>query len=463
VNQPIIRFEQLDFLGPDRGPDQLEGLKVLVLGLGTHGGGTDLVHFLHSKGAIVTVSDHAPRSTLNASIELIDSIIPEENIHLGGHQADHLRGIDWAVINPAIPPAAPFLQHVYESGVRPVTELGLFLAWAPHQHLAAVTGTNGKSTVCALAHDMISASGLPVRVGGNFGGSLLSQLESCSTETRWIVEISSFQASRLGTEIPRPPVVALTPFAPDHLDWHGDEETYFQAKLNLLRPPHRQSQLVIAAPDSPFVAAISELETAPNLISMIDPELQTNDYASANPNLDGVTGRSNLALAMTLAKKLGATKEGCQTAAKSFSGLPHRFEVVTRKNGVTFINDSKATTPDATISALDRIEGRVIWLCGGKDKGIDLDPLASSISKRNIHIFAYGDSADRLLGAIKSRAPHNLARRCDHLDEAFESAVDLCQPGDTILLSPAFPSYDQYTSFEERGEHFRNLVIGLEE
>jgi len=461
VNRQATRFEDLDFLGPDRDTDQLEGLRVLVLGLGTHGGGTDLARFLHSKGALVSVSDHATRAALGASIDSIESIVDEDRLHLGGHQEHHLDGIDWVVVNPAIPPHTPFLKNILDSGVRPVTELGLFLAWAPHRFLAAVTGTNGKSTVCALAGEMLKASGIPVCIGGNWGGSLLRHLEEATDETRWIVEISSFQASRLGSEIPRPPLVALTTFAPDHLDWHGDEETYFRAKLNLLQPPHQLSPSVIVTADSPFTEVLSDLSVPPSLIPIPDQgESRGQEGATSSPALEGSSGRCNLAVATTLAKKLGATAEGCQIGAENFRGLPHRFEMVTSSNGVNFINDSKATTPDATLAALDRLDSPVRWLCGGKDKGIPIDDLVSFAATRKIHVFTYGDSADRIQEAFRNHSRDTPVEIWKTLEEAFAAAMGQCQPGDTVLLSPAFPSYDQYSSFEVRGDHFRTLVEG---
>jgi len=456
VTSSVTRFEELEFMGPDRDPDQLAGLQVLVLGLGTHGGGTDLIDFLHSRGAHVSVSDTASASALSASIDLIAGKVAPERLHTGGHHPEHLEGMDWVVVNPAIPPAAAFLREVHQSGVRVVTELGLFLAWAPHDHVAAVTGTNGKSTVCALAREMLLASGVPVEVGGNFGGSLLKKLGASTEGTRWIVEISSFQASRLGTEIPRPALVALTCFAPDHLDWHGDEATYFQAKVNLLRGPHRKPAKVIVEKNSPFVDALDSLETEPQIVSPEATELfEILEPQNISPALTGDTGHSNLALATTLARALGASLEGCRIAAEKFQGLPHRFEFVPGDDHLIYINDSKATTPDATIAALSRLDGPVHWLCGGKDKGIDIAALVSHCKSAKISVYPYGESAGKLARHFEG------ARQFETLEQAFHGARSSARAGETILCSPAYPSYDQFASFEERGEVFRKLVASV--
>ena len=456
MTSSATQFEELEFMGPDRDPDQLAGLQVLVLGLGTHGGGTDLIDFLHARGAQVSVSDTASASELSASIDLIAGKVTREQIHTGGHHPEHLEGIDWVVVNPAIPPAAAFLQEVHLSGVRVVTELGLFLAWAPHEHLAAVTGTNGKSTVCALVKEMLLASGVPVEVGGNFGGSLLKKLGASTEETRWIVEISSFQSSRLGLEIPRPPLVALTCFAPDHLDWHGDEATYFQAKMNLLRGPHRKPAKVIVEKNSPFVNALDSLETKPQIVSPNATELlEILEPQHISPALTGDTGHSNLELATALARDLGASNEGCRIAAEKFQGLPHRFEVVPGKDDLIYINDSKATTPDATIAALSRLNGPIHWLCGGKDKGIDIAALVSCCKSANVSVYPYGESSGKLALHFEG------ARQFETLEQAFHDARNHARAGETILCSPAYPSYDQFVSFEERGEVFRKLVASV--
>ena len=448
------RFEELEFRGPDRGIHELAGLQVLVLGLGTHGGGTDLVEFLHSHGACVSVSDQATQADLASSIARIQDQVPAERIHTGGHQVQHLEKMDWVVVNPAIPPAAPFLDEVQKSGVRVVTELGLFLAWAPHDHLAAVTGTNGKSTVCALVKEMLQDSGIPVELGGNFGGSLLKKLDSANPETRWIVEISSFQASRLGMEIPRPALVALTSYAPDHLDWHGDEETYFQAKINLLHGPHRQAPAVIVAEDSPFRPELDRLPNRPNVL--VPPT--DDDWGSTNlsPALAGSTGRDNTRLAVTLARRLGASAEGCRKAASRFRGLPHRYELVTATDGLTYINDSKATTPDAAMAALARLEGPVHWLCGGQDKGIDIESLITWSQSREIFVYPYGESANLIARHLKGVEVY------ESLKAAFDGARSRAQSGETVLCSPAYPSYDQFRSFEERGEAFRAMVASID-
>ena len=461
MNPQITQFEELEFQGPDRGIDELTDLRVLVLGLGTHGGGTDLIQFLHSRGALITVSDIASRDQIAPSIQLIESMVPAERIHTDGHQDHHLKNIDWVVVNPAIPPRAPFLKKVHESGVRPVTELGLFLSWVSHSNLAAVTGTNGKSTVCALTRDMLQGSGIPVQLGGNFGGSLLLQLDSAPKETRWIVEISSFQASRLGKEISRPPLVALTSFAPDHLDWHGDKDTYFQAKMNLLRGPHQRPSVVIVADESPFKPEIEKLSDEIQIIPFSSSNSSGVEFDSKiSPALAGSTGNSNRELAQTLAQKLGATEEACHKATAQFAGLPHRFEFVATVENVTFINDSKATTPDAALSALNRIEGPIHWLCGGKEKGIPLDDLVHFCARKDLHVYAFGESSQNIMNAL-ANSPSCSLFEFTTLEEAFDFARSRSQAGDTLLCSPAYPSYDQYQSFEQRGEHFINLVTGI--
>ncbi|MGE4602159.1 MAG: Mur ligase family protein, partial [Planctomycetota bacterium] len=214
----IVEGCDLQFQPPDRTPDQLDGLRVLVLGLGRHGGGTDLIRFLVSHGAIVSVSENAPEKELAASLAKLEGI----DLHrktFGGHKSEDLDDCDWVVVNPAIPPSSPFLGEIARSNTQAVTEMGLALSWLPSKHLAAITGTNGKSTTCVLARDMLSASGISVKAGGNLGGSLLGALNQPDPDRRYIVEISSFQAERLEQGGSRPRIVSVTNLSPDHLDW----------------------------------------------------------------------------------------------------------------------------------------------------------------------------------------------------------------------------------------------------
>lgn len=454
---------------PDRNPGQLEGLNILVLGLGVHGGGTELIHYLHSKGARLTISDSGNKDDLNESLQDIERCA--ESIFIGPHEEEQLEGIDWVVVNPAIPPHAPFLKKVFSSGVRVVSELGLFLAWCPREYLAAVSGTNGKSTVCELTRSMLSDSGIPAVAGGNLGGSLLGMLDGADRELRWIVEISSFQLDRLGPLCPRPSTVAITNFSEDHLDWHGSRDAYLKAKFELLKNPDPSPGYAILPDTGQFgidlIPQLEDFEILRSTGETTDPNEfiipQQNDTELSIPyrpsqSLQGPTGRKNAHMAATLARHLGASSEGISTAIQSFSGLPHRFQLIETIKGVTYIDDSKATTPDSAQAALSNLSGKIYWLCGGKSKGLSLLQLSETASDKNIEILGFGSSNHELKEAFSGVDSGNCFRGFEDLEAAFKIASSEAAPGDTVLLSPGYPSFDQYLSFEARGQHFKKLV-----
>ena len=315
----------LKFGSPDRNPDQLEGLRVLVVGLGRHGGGTELVRFLADRGAVVSITDPADRDQLQSSIDLVADL-PLHRVRIGEpHQRQDLLDCDWVVVNPAIPPGTPFLEQIAGSPVLAVTELGLTLAWLPRQHLAAVTGTHGKSTTCQLACEMLRSSGLEAIAGGNLGGSLLSQIdEGPASEMRFIVEVSSFQAERLDVAAERPPVVAITNISDDHLDWHGSRKQYLDAKLRLLENPGPDDAIAILPTTGPLGrdyhcdsrtvircgldGSIGESRPGPGSLQIVAPGRDELTIAFSAPRpLEGAAGLENSLQAATIAAALGAT------------------------------------------------------------------------------------------------------------------------------------------------------------
>ena len=470
----------LKFGSPDRNPDQLEGLRVLVVGLGRHGGGTELVRFLADRGAVVSITDPADHDQLQSSIDLVADL-PLHRVRIGEpHQRQDLLDCDWVVVNPAIPPRTSFLEQIAGSPVLAVTELGLTLSWLPRQYLAAVTGTHGKSTTCQLACEMLRASGLGAIAGGNLGGSLLSQIdEDPASEMRFIVEVSSFQAERLDAAADRPSIVAITNFSDDHLDWHGSRKQYLDAKLRLLEKPGRGDALAILPTsgalgrdfhcDSRSVircgldGSTGESRPGPGSLQIVTPgrDELTIPFSAPSP-LEGAAGLENSLQAATIAAALGATEEGISTAIDTYVGLPHRYQEVRKLQGIRYIDDSKATTPEAVASAIGRSQSTLHWLCGGQPKSgeIDIRCLLEPLSVRMCHAYCFGEMADSWQAALGSaRLSHLEGHRS--LAAALEAAAAKAAAGEMVLLSPGGSSFDQYSSAEERGLHFQQLVAEM--
>ncbi|MBT5737198.1 MAG: UDP-N-acetylmuramoyl-L-alanine--D-glutamate ligase [Planctomycetes bacterium] len=479
-DEPAVNTEMvsdLSFQPPDREPDQLEGLKVLVLGLGRHGGGTGLVQFLAKRGAEVSISDPASRETLGRSLDMVQPWVKGPT-HIGEpHHPDHLDRCDWVVVNPAIPPGTPILEQIASRDILPVTELGLALCWLPTRQLALVTGTHGKSTTCQLASQMLKESGLTAVAGGNLGGSLLSHLDDEDLEQlRLVVEVSSFQAQRLALRQDTAAVVMITNLTEDHLDWHGSRQAYHQAKLRLLDCTSGPDSLTILPDHGPFQQVTSNQArmvirccadgTEQHSRSVGDQlEIRTRDEKTLTipyrptAALEGPTGLANALQSATLAAALGATEDGIATAIRQYGGLPHRYQQVGEYQQVQFIDDSKATTPEAVASALGRSPSPVHWLCGGKPKSdpIDASALQSPLQQRQCHVYCFGAHASLWQDALSSLVTTPIEGHAK-LEDAVSSAVSRAHPGETVLLSPGGTSFDHFDSAEDRGMHFQELI-----
>lgn len=470
----VVEGCDLQFQPPDRTPDQLDGLRVLVLGLGRHGGGTDLILFLVSHGATVSISEDAPEKQLATSLAKLEGIELHRKT-FGGHCSEDLDACDWVVVNPAIKPSTPFLEEIADRGIRAVTEMGLALSWLPSKHLAAITGTNGKSTTCVLAGRMIEESGIPVVFGGNLGGSLLAELDRPDPQRRYVVEISSFQAERLEQGGSRPRIVSVTNLSPDHLDWHGNESRYFAAKQRLLEPSKEVDAVAILPTGAPFGTGFScphrkvircgdegESRQEDGVLSVSSPDGEKISIPY-HPSLalEGPAGSMNALHAATIATHLGATVEGISHAIETFPGLPHRYQDLGEIDGVRFIDDSKATSPESASAALARSDAPVHWLCGGKPKGSDLVALADFARERNLHAYCFGAVQQQLYEALhQGGLGDDRLQRHPDLETAFAAALECARTGEVVLLSPGFASFDQYSCFEERGDHFQQLVEG---
>ena len=337
-----------------------------------------------------------------------------------------LDGIDVLVKSPGVPRQAPLVAEAERRGV-PVwseVELGYRLL---RPRLLGVTGTNGKTTTCELLGVMLGAP-----VAGNVGRAL-TELDGQVEPEQWIVcELSSFQLEdvhELACEI-----AVLLNLEPDHLDRHGSFQAYRQAKLRI------------------FERAGTKI--VPRGLGLEGIEFAAEDPLPAEPLMRGLHNRENAVAATVAARAAGVAEERIAEALRTFPGVPHRLELVRELNGVSYVNDSKATNVAAALRALAAYaEEPVHLIVGGSRKGEDFAPLAAALGPnvRSVHVI--GETADELVAAIPQ------AQRDRDLASAL-GAVE-AEPGDVVLLSPACASYDQFRDFEERGEEFRRLVQNL--
>ena len=355
-----------------------------------------------------------------------------------------LADVELLVKSPGVPAENSLVAEARRLGI-PVwseVELGSRLVRNP---LVAITGTNGKTTTVALLAAMFRAAGREAVAAGNEQALQLSDLEESLTPDAWIVsEISSFQLEDVDTFRPR--VAVLVNFEPDHLDRHGTVEAYREAKSRIF-----ENQ----TPEDTAVVPTSWGQT-PGQGHRV--EFAASDPLPAEPLIPGAHNRENAVAAATAARSAGIGDDAIAEALRTFPGVPHRLELVAEFGGVRYVNDSKATNTAAARRALAAYEEPVRLILGGSLKGEPFAPLVAAIGPnvRSVHLI--GEAADELAAALDAAGVEY--RRDGDLAHAVGAAAAAAAPGDVVLLSPACASYDQYGSFEERGDHFRRLVQG---
>jgi len=446
---------------------ELAGKRVLVLGLGVSG--RSAAAFCAARGARVLALDERADlepPTLPAGVE----------VQLGGALPDPGE-FDLVVPSPGVPQER--FSH-YRSDVSQVcrvwgdVELAARYLAVP---LIAVTGTNGKSTTVRLLETMLRAAGLRARAGGNVGEPALD-LVGLPLDVA-VLEVSSFQLEAV--EALRPRVAVLLNVTPDHLDRHGSLEAYAATKARLFANQEPTDHAVVNG-DDPVALRASEAARSKRWLFrcaapgapmergawwdagaiVLADESGSRRLPVGDASLAARVGRENLLAALLAARAVGADPARALAGLARFSPLPHRMERVAERAGVVFIDDSKATNPGAAARALESLEAPVVWIAGGRDKGLSFESLAEglgdSATGRVRHALLIGEAAEKIAAAIRRHVPTELAAS---LEDAVARAAALAQPGDVVLLSPACASFDQFASFEERGERFRKAVERL--
>jgi len=366
------------------------------------------------------------RSGRSAIERLDDPVVVDRSL---GNEDDLslLDGIDVVVKSPGVPGEAPLVVAARERGIAVWSEVELGYRLLPEAKFVGVTGTNGKTTTAELLGAIFRAAGRDVAVAGNVGTPLTS-----IRGADWVVcELSSFQLEdvhELACD-----VAVLLNLEPDHLDRHGSFEAYRDAKLRI------------------FERARAKI--VPRGLGLEGIEFAAGDELPAEPLLRGAHNRENAAAATAAARAAGIADEHIAEALRTFPGVPHRLELVGERDGVRYVNDSKATNVPAALRALAAYADEPVHLIlGGSPKGEDFAPLAAAIGPnvRSVHLI--GAEAERLAEVIDGS-------RDETLEAAVAHAARLARPGDVVLLSPACASYDQFANFEERGDAFRKLVV----
>ena len=360
-----------------------------------------------------------------------------------------LAQFDSLVVTPGLPlNRHPIAERARKAGVEIIGDIELFARARPElppHKVVGITGTNGKSTTTALAHHILKTAGVPATMGGNIGLPILAQ-DPLPDGGVYVLELSSYQIDL--TQTLDCDVAVLLNITPDHLDRYKNFEAYALAKMRL--PATMAERAFINPP--PFIReALGANYWFYEMLRSADEAEQVNW-----PTLQGPHNAENAGACRMVCEALGLTSEQIEAGLRTYPGLPHRMERIREKDGVLFVNDSKATNPTATAPPLAAFPA-IRWICGGQAKGDSLDECAPHFGhvRSAYTIGEAGELFARLL------APHMLVECCETLENAVNRAAADSQEGDTVLLSPACASFDQFTDFEARGDRFRELVGAL--
>lgn len=457
--------------------------RALVIGYGLSGRAA--AHWLASHGSEVVVLEDDPEVARSAQASVR---VPNLTVQIGRgpERAEKLAcSADVVVPSPGVPIGHPALVAAKAFGVDVLSEIEL--AWrvldatggelGERPRLVAITGTNGKTTVTKLVVAMLAASGKEAVAAGNVGYPLLEAVSHISPEGALVAEVSSFQLEY--TRKFRPDVSCWLNFAPDHLDWHPNLDQYARAKAKIWASQGDGCVAVVNADDPVVRRAAGNLPAGVEVVSFgAGPNAPDADSTGAGlpeptwrVSPEGIAGPcdfflpagdlpravphdlANTAAALAVAMAAGASTQGCLLAAASTLPPPHRVQLVGQSGGIAWYDDSKATTPAAVQAGVSGFAS-VVLIAGGRNKGLDLSELASTVPPVRA-VVAIGEASSEVTSAFFGQVP---VRQAGSMAEAVDAAMSLAVPGDAVVLSPGCASFDWYSGYIERGEHFTALV-----
>lgn len=444
--------------------ENFQGKKILVLGLAKSGYAASLL--LEKLGASVIVNEMK-----DLSGDPMVKILEDKGITVisGHHPVEIVEEVDMVVKNPGIPYSNPMVEAATEKGLDIITEVELayLISDAP---MIGITGSNGKTTTTTLIYNMLKEGKKSPLIAGNIGEVACEVAQKATKDNYLVTELSSFQL--LGTKALRPKISVFLNLTEAHLDYHGTMKEYGYAKANIFRN-QKEDDFAILNVDDKIVMNLSKLTKA--TIIPISTSRVVEDGAcikddavyfrgeriidTADVVLPGVHNLENIAAAVSVAKLLDVPNEAIQHVLTTFSGVKHRTQYVTTIKGRKFYNDSKATNIFATQTALAAFQQPTILLAGGLDRGNEFDELIPSM-KNVKSIVLYGQTAEKL-AKVAEKANVQDIQIVENLEQAVEKAYAASTEGDVILLSPACASWDQFKTFEERGDIFIQAVHKL--
>lgn len=450
----------------------LKNKNVLVIGLARTGIAT--VKTLDRLGASITINDIKKEENVLEELDKLKDI-PITYI-LGSHPEEVLDGVDLVVPNPGVPLDLPILLKARQRGIAIISEVELAFRLTKAT-IVGITGTNGKTTTTTLTGEIFKNAQRKSYVVGNIGIPVISKALEAEEEDVLICELSSFQLEP--TELFRPRVCSVLNITPDHLNRHKTMENYIAAKARIFSN-QRPEDYTILNYDDEITWHLSRLTKAiiipfsrkailekgvfvkDNYIVVKDEEAETKVCRINDIAIPGSHNLENALAATAMAWVMGIAIEDIAQTLKSFKGVEHRIEMVDTVKGVRFINDSKATNPDAAIKAVEAVNAPIVLIAGGMNKDNDYTDFIKAFNNKVKHIILLGETKDQIESQAKAQGFYNITK-VENLSEAVKVAFNIAREGDNVLLSPACASWDMFESFEHRGKVFKQEVYKLRE
>jgi len=448
----------------------IKGKKVLVIGLAISGIPT--VQVLYELGAKIKVNDKKTEEMLREAVIQLKDI--EFEMVSGDHPVQLADWPDFAVISPGVPMDIPLVREIKKNGKEVLSEIELAyrLTRAP---IVAITGTNGKTTTTALTGEIFKRSGRKTYVVGNIGKPIISVALTADVKDILVAEVSSFQLE--GVRDFRPAASVILNLTHDHLNRHKTFENYINAKARIFENLAKQEYVVLNADDEKTFKLVQKcrarvvyfsrkqlLDTGAfvddGYIIVKKGDIKEKVCSVQDLRIPGTHNIENALAATALAWSAGVRTGIIGDALKAFEGVEHRLEYVETINGVRYVNDSKGTNPDASIKAIQALEKPIILIAGGMDKGSDFDEFVHNFNNKIKGIVLLGETAQKIKNTCQKKGYNNIYIVKD-MEEAVNTAAEMAEDGDSVLLSPACASWDMYKNFEERGRIFKESVVAL--